>query len=246
MECEYCKKVLKNKHTLKSHQQTAKYCLKIQGGKSEDTHHHEQEFESGDDEEPKDTGEQESESESEIGDASKRESDAKYSDDVTVLRERIETLEMENKRNEMLSKLYRIQMSQLEERLNNIYYEGLDILKLRLNSITRQMCNMRDEYVKETENEDSEDKLYDDLKKLHHVYSLSNAHWLIQQAKESDPIVKGYKYLRKFKRTPQNRISDDNILAVAEKCKEGVEGLATAAFNHILKNRYVDVEVGAV
>jgi len=31
MECEFCKKVLKNKYTLKSHQKNAKYCLKSRG-----------------------------------------------------------------------------------------------------------------------------------------------------------------------------------------------------------------------
>ncbi len=36
MECEYCKKVLKNKYTLKSHQTKAKYCLVIQEKNSEE------------------------------------------------------------------------------------------------------------------------------------------------------------------------------------------------------------------
>ena len=31
MECKFCKKVLKNKYSLKIHQEKAKYCLKIQG-----------------------------------------------------------------------------------------------------------------------------------------------------------------------------------------------------------------------
>jgi len=31
MECQYCKKILKNKITLNRHQKTTKYCLKIQG-----------------------------------------------------------------------------------------------------------------------------------------------------------------------------------------------------------------------
>ena len=31
MECEFCKKVLKNKYILKSHQKNAKYCLKLRG-----------------------------------------------------------------------------------------------------------------------------------------------------------------------------------------------------------------------
>ena len=33
MECEYCHKIFKNKHTLGTHQKIAKYCLKIQGVK---------------------------------------------------------------------------------------------------------------------------------------------------------------------------------------------------------------------
>ena len=34
MECKYCKKVLSTKSSLKTHQNTAKYCLKIQGMES--------------------------------------------------------------------------------------------------------------------------------------------------------------------------------------------------------------------
>jgi hypothetical protein len=30
MECEYCKRILKNKWSLKTHQQTVKYCMKLQ------------------------------------------------------------------------------------------------------------------------------------------------------------------------------------------------------------------------
>ena len=34
MECKFCKKILKNKYSLKTHQTKTKYCLKLQGKKS--------------------------------------------------------------------------------------------------------------------------------------------------------------------------------------------------------------------
>ena len=89
----------------------------------------------------------------------------------------------------------------------------------------------------------NENKTYrQQVKILKDKHGISGCIPLENRSYKVGPVVRAYQYLNDFTQLKWSKIQTRDILSVAVKYKEGVEEIATAAYNHILKDRYVVID----